>query len=160
MCRFLQIFKDRLFSASSASSVKLQISLSQRYDHDGCPLKLLWECFCFTCIARCHVHHIVKAASVDGSCCCCLEIMLLSVLMLCWWIGPVSSQTEECHPLNQGVKPCFLYWTRIVHPTWKRLQNNVDNSNLSPVVKDKLFLAFELGDHPFGLFTVLWEKMY
>lgn len=40
------------------------------------------------------------------------------------------------------------------------LQKNVDNFNLSPVIKDKLFLAFGLSDHPFGIFTILWDKVY
>lgn len=39
----------------------------------------------------------------------------------------------------------------------KLLQKNVDNFNLSPAVKDKLFLACGLGSHLFGLFTVLWD---
>lgn len=73
--------------------------------------------------------------------------------MSCWLIGPILSQTEEFHPLIQGVKP-FAGPELYIQPE-ELFQKNVDNFNLSPVVKDKLFLAFELGDHPFGLFTFL-----
>lgn len=39
------------------------------------------------------------------------------------------------------------------------LQKNLDHFSLPPAIKDKLFITFGLGDHPFGIFIVLWDVL-
>lgn len=87
------------------------------------------------------------------------DLVPQSVLMFHQWIAPVSSQTEEWPPPTK--EPPLLQRTGPeldIQPE-ELLQKNVDNFSLPPVIKDKLFITFGLGDHLFGLFIVLWDVL-
>lgn len=155
--RFLQIFiRIDLFSASCASSVKLQISWSLCCNDNGYSLKLFWGHFCCACVGRWHALYC-KAASGDGSwhslwrCCSCK----------CAHVSPgnLSSVKSDWRmsPLNQGTPSAPLGQNCTCSP--KMLQRNVDNFSFPPVIKDKLLITFGLGDHPFGLFIFLWDEL-
>lgn len=80
------------------------------------------------------------------------ELVPQSVLVFHQWIGPVLSQTEKCKPSKQGTPSAPLD----IQPE-ELLQKNVDDFSFPPVIKDRLFITLGLGDHPFGLFTILWN---
>lgn len=86
------------------------------------------------------------------------NLFLKSVLMFHQWIGPVSSQTEKCNPSNQGTPFCSTGSELDIQPE-ELLQKNVDDFSFPPVVKDRLFITLGLGNHPSGLFTVLWDVL-
>lgn len=79
------------------------------------------------------------------------------VLMFYQWIGPVSSQTE-IQPLQSRNLLCSTGPELDIQPE-ELLQKNVANFSLPPVIKDKLFIIFGLGGHPFGLFIFLWDVL-
>lgn len=152
------LYKDRLFPASCASSVKLQITWSLCCNDNGCSLKLLWGHFCCACVGRWHVHYISKAASGGGSC----HSLWRTCSSECADVSPVNWSSVKSDWKMQPLQPrnplCSTGPELDIQPQ-ELLQKNVDDFSFPPVIKDRLFITLGLGDHLFGLFTILWDVL-